>query len=105
MDAIYIWVKLSRPSGRTPREIMQWEYSMLLEGKSKRKWKNPAMLESDSDEDLFDDDFYKQDKLANEIKNTLKGTLNRMKELGLLYSFKKGRQTYYRTNQSWCTLD
>lgn len=86
----------SRPGGRTPREIMQWEYSMLLDGKSERKWKNPAVLESDSDEDLFDDDFYKQDKLANEIKNTLKGTLNRMKELGLLYSFKKGRQTYYR---------
>ena len=86
----------SRPGGRTPREIMQWEYGILLEGKSERKWRAPAVAESNSDDDLFDDDFYKQDKLANEIKNTLKGTLNRMKELGLLYSFKKGRQTYYR---------
>lgn len=85
----------SRPGGRTPREIMQWEYGILLEGKSERKWRYPAVAESNSDDD-FDDDFYKQDKLANEIKNTLKGTLNRMKELGLLYSFKKGRQTYYR---------
>ena len=85
----------SRPGGRTPREIMQWEYGILLEGKSERKWRSPAVAESSSDDD-FDDDFYKQDKLANEIKNTLKGTLNRMKELGLLYSFKKGRQTYYR---------
>ena len=86
----------SLPGGRTPRNIMEWEYSKVSEKKSPRKWKHPADNESESDDDLFDDEFYKNDKLANEIKNTLKGTLNRMKELGLMYSFKKGRQTYYK---------
>lgn len=102
----------SLPGGRTPRQIMQWEYNMLLENKSKREWKHPVASESKLDDDFFDDDFYNHDKLATEIKNTLKGTLNRMRELGLLYSFKKGRQTYYKpTNlgshwsKEWDSID
>lgn len=86
----------SRPGGRTHSDIMKWEHRMLLEGKSPRKWKYSDLSDSESENELFDEDFYKNDKLAKEIHYTLKGTLNRLKELGLIYSFKKGRQTYYR---------
>jgi hypothetical protein len=91
--------RMQNPGRGTPRLLLNDEYNDILEGKSPRNWRHPPTEITDDDGDEFDEEFIKNDKLASNIRATLKGTLSRMKELGLIYSYKKGRTTFYKPTE------
>ena len=90
--------RMQNPGRGTPRSLLTDEYDDILEGNSPRNWSYPPTEKFDDEGDEFDEAF-KNDKLANKIRATLKGTLSRMKELGLIFSYKKGRTTYYKPTE------
>ena len=103
----YLWIKFllvqvnSQIQGLDVEGMIERETEREIKDGSLRRW-----FERGKDVPIVDD--YRKrgasdeeilDALGDKIKSTITGTLGRMKEMALIFQFKKARKTYYKTTK------
>lgn len=96
------WINTSY-EGRTTSELIDLEIERELKQlPTNRRWfnrdRNVSLVKEMEDEDATSEEI--REKLHKKIRTTLTGTLARMKELSLIFQFKRGRQSYYKSTKS-----
>ena len=101
MRELLNWINASY-EGRTTSELIDLEIEREMSAGTAKRWfnrgSNTPLVEEMGARGASDEEI--TEKLSKKIYSTMSGTLARMKELSLIFQFRRGRRSYYKSTKS-----